>query len=87
LVASIEQPLRLGKVEIAHSRHFHFAERSAYLATRHVADGSQRLLIANKVNAPLDNNTSLVLKGDVLCTADSVSRMQNRKRQIVRWFA
>jgi hypothetical protein len=50
-------------------------------------DGSQRLLIANKVNAPLDNNTSLVLKGDVLCTADSVSRMQNRKRQIVRWFA
>ena len=33
-------------------------------------DGSQRLLIANKVNAPLDNNTSLVLKGDVLCTAN-----------------
>ena len=26
-VASIEQPLRFGKVEIAHSRHFHFAER------------------------------------------------------------
>ena len=33
-------------------------------------DGSQRILIANKVNAPLDNNTSLVLKGDVLCTAN-----------------
>jgi sugar lactone lactonase YvrE len=33
-------------------------------------DGWQRILIANKMNAPLDNNTSLVLKGDVLCTAD-----------------
>ena len=32
-------------------------------------DGSKRVLIANKANAPLDNNTSLVLKGDVLCTA------------------
>lgn len=33
-------------------------------------DGSQRILIANKMNAPLDNNTSLVLRGDVLCTAN-----------------
>ena len=33
-------------------------------------DGSQRLLIANKMTAALDNNTSLVLKGDVLCTAN-----------------
>jgi sugar lactone lactonase YvrE len=33
-------------------------------------DGSQRTLIANKMNAPLDNNTSLVLKGDTLCTAN-----------------
>ena len=33
-------------------------------------DGSQRILIANKMNAPLDNNTSLVLKGDTLCTAN-----------------
>ena len=33
-------------------------------------DGSQRILIANKMNAPLDNNTSLILKGDVLCTAN-----------------
>jgi sugar lactone lactonase YvrE len=33
-------------------------------------DGSQRILIASKRNAPLDNNTSLVLKGDVLCTAN-----------------
>jgi len=33
-------------------------------------DGSQRVLIASKANAPLDNNTSLVLKGDVLCTAN-----------------
>lgn len=33
-------------------------------------DGSQRILIATKGNAPLDNNTSLVLKGDVLCTAN-----------------
>jgi len=33
-------------------------------------DGSQRILIATKQNAPLDNNTSLVLKADVLCTAN-----------------
>jgi sugar lactone lactonase YvrE len=33
-------------------------------------DGSQRILIANKENAPLDNNTSLVLKRDFLCTAN-----------------
>lgn len=33
-------------------------------------NGSQRILIANKTNAPLDNNTTLVLKGDVLCTAN-----------------
>jgi sugar lactone lactonase YvrE len=33
-------------------------------------DGSQRIQIANPANAPLDNNSSLVLKGDVLCTAN-----------------
>lgn len=33
-------------------------------------DGSQRILIANKSNAPLDNNTSLVVEGDTLCTAN-----------------
>jgi hypothetical protein len=33
-------------------------------------DGSLRLLIATKQDAPLDNNTSLVLRGDVLCTAN-----------------
>lgn len=33
-------------------------------------DGSQRRLIASKMNAPLDNNTALILKGDVLCTAN-----------------
>jgi sugar lactone lactonase YvrE len=33
-------------------------------------DGSQRILIANRMNAPLDNNTSLILKGNVLCTAN-----------------
>jgi sugar lactone lactonase YvrE len=33
-------------------------------------DGSKRILIANQQNAPLDNNTSLVLRGDVLCTAN-----------------
>jgi len=33
-------------------------------------DGSQRILIATRQNAPLDNNTSLVLRGDVLCTAN-----------------
>jgi hypothetical protein len=33
-------------------------------------DGSHRLLIASKMNAPLDNNSSLLMKGDVLCTAN-----------------
>jgi sugar lactone lactonase YvrE len=33
-------------------------------------DGSHRIQIANPANAPLDNNTSLVLKGGVLCTAN-----------------
>jgi sugar lactone lactonase YvrE len=33
-------------------------------------DGSQRIQIANPTNAPLDNNTSLVLRGDVLCAAN-----------------
>jgi len=33
-------------------------------------DGSQRILVADKTTAPLDNNTSLVLKGDILCTAN-----------------
>jgi len=33
-------------------------------------DGSQRILIATKHNSPLDNNTSLILRGDVLCTAN-----------------
>jgi len=33
-------------------------------------DGLQRILIANKMNAPLDNNAALVLKGDVLCTVN-----------------
>jgi hypothetical protein len=32
-------------------------------------DGSQRVLIANKINAPQNNNTSLVLNRGVLCTA------------------
>jgi len=33
-------------------------------------DGSQRILIASKMNAPLDNNAALVLKGNVLCTVN-----------------
>ena len=33
-------------------------------------DGQERILVANKRNAPLDGNTSLVLKGDTLCTAN-----------------
>jgi sugar lactone lactonase YvrE len=33
-------------------------------------DGSQRIVIANPNNAPLDNNASLLLRGDVLCTAN-----------------
>jgi hypothetical protein len=33
-------------------------------------DGSQHILIANTSNAPLDNNEALLLKGDVLCTAN-----------------
>jgi len=49
-------------------------------------DGSQRILIANKMNAPLDNNTSLVLKGDVLCTANlgfSHAKPQDADRTVV----
>ena len=49
-------------------------------------DGSQRILIANKNNAPLDNNTSLVLKGDVLCTANlglAHSKPQDADRTVV----
>ncbi len=33
-------------------------------------DGHQRILIATKANAPLDNNTRLLVRGDVLCTAN-----------------
>jgi sugar lactone lactonase YvrE len=33
-------------------------------------DGTQRILVADKRTAPLDHNTSLILKGDVLCTAN-----------------
>jgi hypothetical protein len=33
-------------------------------------DGAQRILIASKMNAPLDNNAALVLKGNVLCTVN-----------------
>jgi sugar lactone lactonase YvrE len=33
-------------------------------------DGSKRIQIANPANAPLDNNCSLILKGDVLCAAN-----------------
>ena len=49
-------------------------------------DGSQRILIANKTNAPLDNNTGLVLKGDVLCTSNSGfahSKPQDADRTVV----
>lgn len=49
-------------------------------------DGSQRILIATKQNAPLDDNTSLVLRGDVLCTANlgfSHARPEQADRTIV----
>jgi sugar lactone lactonase YvrE len=49
-------------------------------------DGSQRVLIASKQNAPLDNNTSLVLRGDVLCTANlgfSHARPEEADRTVV----
>jgi sugar lactone lactonase YvrE len=49
-------------------------------------DGSQRLLIATKQNAPLDNNTSLVLRGDVLCTSNlgfSHERPEEADRTVV----
>ena len=49
-------------------------------------DGSQRFLIATKQNAPLDNNTSLILRGDVLCTANlgfAHSRPEDADRTIV----
>jgi sugar lactone lactonase YvrE len=49
-------------------------------------DGSQRILIATKQNAPLDNNTSLVLRGDVLCTANlgfTHARTEDADRTVV----
>jgi sugar lactone lactonase YvrE len=49
-------------------------------------DGSQRILIASKQNAPLDNNTSLILKGNVLCTANlgfSHARPEDADRTVV----
>lgn len=49
-------------------------------------DGSQRLLIASKQNAPLDNNTSLVVRGDVLCTANlgfAHTRLEEADRTVV----
>jgi len=49
-------------------------------------DGSQRILIANKMNAPLDNNTGLVLKGDVLCTSNfgfAHSKSEDADRTVV----
>ena len=50
-------------------------------------DGSQRTLIASKANAPLDNNTSLLMKGDVLCTANfgftHVPKIQDADRTVV----
>jgi len=49
-------------------------------------DGSQRILIANKMNAPLDNNTGLVLKGDFLCTANfgfAHSKSEDADRTVV----
>lgn len=49
-------------------------------------DGSQRVLIATRRNAPLDNNTSLILRGDVLCTANlgfSHARADEAARTVV----
>jgi len=49
-------------------------------------DGSQRILIATKQNAPLDNNTSLVLRGEVLCTANlgfTHARPEDANRTVV----
>jgi sugar lactone lactonase YvrE len=49
-------------------------------------DGSQRILIATKQNAPLDNNTSLVLRGNVLCTANlgfTHARSEDADRTVV----
>lgn len=49
-------------------------------------DGSQRILIATRQNAPLDNNTSLTLHGDVLCTANlgfSHARPEEADRTVV----
>jgi len=49
-------------------------------------DGSQRILIASKRNAPLDNNTSVIVKGDVLCTANlgfSHAKLADADRTVV----
>jgi sugar lactone lactonase YvrE len=50
------------------------------------ADGSHRQLIASKMTAPLDNNTALILKGDVLCTANegfSHDKVEHADRTVV----
>lgn len=49
-------------------------------------DGSQRILIATRQNAPLDNNTSLVWRGNVLCTTNlgfSHARPEEADRTVV----
>ncbi len=50
------------------------------------SDGSQRIIIANRENAPLDNNTSLVLRKGILYTANLGfihERWQNADKTVV----
>jgi len=43
-------------------------------------DGSQRILVATTNNSPLDNNESLLLRGDVLCTSNEGFIHQNPEK-------
>lgn len=43
-------------------------------------DGSQRILVATANNSPLDNNESLLLRGDVLCTSNEGFIHQNPEK-------
>ena len=47
-------------------------------------DGSQRIQIANPTNAPLDNNSSLILKGTFFARPISASLTRRLRRQAVR---
>jgi hypothetical protein len=50
-------------------------------------DGEQRILIASKMNAPLDNNAALVLKATFFARSSSASFTKNPRMRIAQWSA